>query len=642
MYRLILFLVLAVAAPVRADVIGINSLADTAANDGECTLREAILSANMDTASGAMPGECPAGSGADIIVFDVSGTVLLTADLPFIVESVTIVGAGPDLVTIDGQDLYEMFRFFSQTYKMQGLAVTRNGVGSSIRITVGGMLALDFVRVHNNDLNDVGVQAGIQCFEATLMVNWSTIEENELGSGFGITMRDCDAEINNSLVANNMGSGINVLNQLPVGETREVFIRHTTISGNTLGSSNGGGLDIGGGGSGETRVLVEHSTIVHNTASFGGGIYHSGTMNFLTLENSIVALNTASNNHPDLFASNLVTNGFNWIGISSQAAIPAGSPNANNDYVGTNAAPLDPVLANLNLFGGPAKVHRPFLVPPSPVVDHGKCNGEPHDQQGRGNTTTGTRASDIDTIADGPGSDGCDIGASEVSISGYQPALMRPLVLLSGPHLGGANMSTHLVPELPERQPYTTAPWHYDGQEDNLAPDVTTDWVLLKLKSGSPTSPPLSDVWTGAAVVVEDGAVLNADESGPLSTILGSSSVVPGMYYLEIDHRNHLSAMSRIPYAITPVSTTIEMHKPGTVWGINAAQDFGDGFIGLWGGDGDRSNDVTAFDFLNVWLPENGGPVGYRFGDFNLSSDVTAFDFLNVWLVSNGQASQVP
>ena len=107
--------------------------------------------------------------------------------------------------------------------------------------------------------------------------------------------------------------------------------------------------------------------------------------------------------------------------------------------------------------------------------------------------------------------------------------------------------------------------------------------------------------------MVEDGPVVNAEtESGPLSTIEGSSTVVPGMYYLEVEHRNHLSAMSRIPYAISPTVVTIDMTRPGTIWGINGAQDFGDGYIGLWGGDGDRSNDVTAFDFLNVWLVANG------------------------------------
>lgn len=42
------------ASPAQASTITVNSLADTAANDGKCTLGEAITSANTDTASGLL------------------------------------------------------------------------------------------------------------------------------------------------------------------------------------------------------------------------------------------------------------------------------------------------------------------------------------------------------------------------------------------------------------------------------------------------------------------------------------------------------------------------------------------------------------------------------------------------------------
>ena len=54
----------------RATTLTVNSTADIVADDGQCTLREAVFAANTDLASGEMPGECPAGSGADTIVFD--------------------------------------------------------------------------------------------------------------------------------------------------------------------------------------------------------------------------------------------------------------------------------------------------------------------------------------------------------------------------------------------------------------------------------------------------------------------------------------------------------------------------------------------------------------------------------------------
>ncbi len=62
-------------APVKAaTTIEVNSLVDGLSNDGTCTLREAVISANKDTSSGSKPGECKAGSGADIIEFKFSNS----------------------------------------------------------------------------------------------------------------------------------------------------------------------------------------------------------------------------------------------------------------------------------------------------------------------------------------------------------------------------------------------------------------------------------------------------------------------------------------------------------------------------------------------------------------------------------------
>ncbi len=55
-----------------ATTITVNGTADTVADTGTCTLREAIGAANVDTASGLTAGECVAGSGADQIVFSAS------------------------------------------------------------------------------------------------------------------------------------------------------------------------------------------------------------------------------------------------------------------------------------------------------------------------------------------------------------------------------------------------------------------------------------------------------------------------------------------------------------------------------------------------------------------------------------------
>lgn len=79
-----------------AATITVTSTADIAANDGVCTLREAITAANTDTASGAASGECAAGSGTDDIAFNIPGAgaklIATTAALPVITTPVRING----------------------------------------------------------------------------------------------------------------------------------------------------------------------------------------------------------------------------------------------------------------------------------------------------------------------------------------------------------------------------------------------------------------------------------------------------------------------------------------------------------------------------------------------------------------------
>ena len=89
---------IAVSPALWAATITVNSTADTAANDGVCTLREAITAANTNIASGVLAGECIAGSaaGVDDIVFNIvgAGVKLITpaTQLPLITTPVHING----------------------------------------------------------------------------------------------------------------------------------------------------------------------------------------------------------------------------------------------------------------------------------------------------------------------------------------------------------------------------------------------------------------------------------------------------------------------------------------------------------------------------------------------------------------------
>jgi CSLREA domain-containing protein len=108
-----LALALVAAAPQSAPAatIAVSTETDTVADDGYCSLREAIVSANADAASGATPGECPAGAGADMVtlgagLYELTTTgpsedASATGDLDILTD-LTVSGAGAASTTISG------------------------------------------------------------------------------------------------------------------------------------------------------------------------------------------------------------------------------------------------------------------------------------------------------------------------------------------------------------------------------------------------------------------------------------------------------------------------------------------------------------------------------------------------------------
>jgi len=75
----LVLLAIGLSGTASAAVINVSSVSDVLADDGACTLREAIIAANTNTASGAAVGECPAGEAGTVDVINIpAGTYLLT------------------------------------------------------------------------------------------------------------------------------------------------------------------------------------------------------------------------------------------------------------------------------------------------------------------------------------------------------------------------------------------------------------------------------------------------------------------------------------------------------------------------------------------------------------------------------------
>lgn len=276
-FRFPIFALLCLAAGTAGSTtITVNSSADTVANDGQCTLREAINSANTNAASGAMSGECAAGqaSTVDIIQFNIPGTGVHTispASTLIVTQAVKIDGytqPGSSINTLDVGDnavlrieiaggnlnpviqLNGPFSGDSSGSTIRGLVLDQFGTGFGIAIGNG------FGNGSNND-TIVGNFLGVDPTGMTVSAGDSPIS----------AVSSTNLVIGGSSPADR--NVISALNQDPVffNQTSSSFIQGNYIGVNAAGTASLGAEEgilliqgsnndkIGGTGAGEGNVI---------------------------------------------------------------------------------------------------------------------------------------------------------------------------------------------------------------------------------------------------------------------------------------------------------------------------------------------------------------------------------------------------
>jgi len=186
---------------------------------------------------------------------------------------------------------------------------------------------------------------------------------------------------------------------------------------------------------------------------------------------------------------------------------------------------------------------------------------------------------------------------------------------------------------LPLAQPYSAAPFEYNGTEvatpEILAQpgqDAAVDWVLLELRE---TAAPFALLAQRAAILQRDGDVVEPDTG---AVVLNFADVVTGDYRVSIRHRNHSGVLTAAALPLSTDVTLIDFSNPQVdVIGDESRVRAG-AFSLLWAGDVNQDQRIIANgtgndrNFLLADILQAAGNSGfnlsyihsgYQAGDFN-------------------------
>ncbi|HOH07355.1 MAG TPA: dockerin type I repeat-containing protein [bacterium] len=219
---------------------------------------------------------------------------------------------------------------------------------------------------------------------------------------------------------------------------------------------------------------------------------------------------------------------------------------------------------------------------------------------------------------------------SNVRIYGPQssPVQLSGRLLLQGAYeVGSHAMRTPAAgAAVPLQSPFPQAPY-----AASTVPAGIVDWVLVGLRS-TPTGAPVvqSSLWLRS-----DGRLIDPATAGTTVTL----AAVTGSYYVTVQTRNHLAAMSATALVFDGLNESNCDFTTGTAsyYGGKGAVQMEAGVWALQAGDINGDKAVTAADFSLWQSAARTGTAGYAAADLNLDGCCTTRDYV-LWF-ENARAS---
>lgn len=353
----------------HAAIITVNEAIDDdpATDNGSCSLREAVIAANTNTAvDSCLAGEVP----PDTISFDASlnGTPLtlsisgtgedaaMTGDLD-LTANVNLVGNGESQTVIDAGGIDRVIHAMARTGILD---VTIQGGFSG---TGGGVLATDAVVVlidcvvRNNEVDggggllDIG-GGGVAVLGGELRLQRCVVKDNAArGSsvGGGVLVSELAAPIGAFVIEDTRIIGNRVENSsggaggggvaVSVPSLPSVEIARTEISGNSVtaegGEARGGGLLLDDGRYELRNTTISGNSVAGDVRAAGGGVYVNPTFGGGIVPDRFIHNSTITDNRADGSMGGVAFGGGLAVGSGALTVLVSNTIVAGNDAGGS-------------------------------------------------------------------------------------------------------------------------------------------------------------------------------------------------------------------------------------------------------------------------------------------------------------------
>ena len=464
----------AIAPPAAADTITVTITTDTTADDGLCSLREAVQAANTNT---GVSGCAHSGAGGtDTITLGAESYQVNRSQGSIYLQSpIDLVGAGKAATTITeapDSGTSDQLLMIEGAVEMRDLTVD-GGTGRAMQVDAGDSLDLLRVGVANSDTNGTGAgifnsgtlgaiqssfdansahqkggaiynNGGTVSIDRTLFYAnrggqeggaiWSSgslfISQSTFTANYGDWETSYGGAIWNSGTATVAQSTFNANQATGYGgavynfNSGTIDLDNSTLSGNLATDTDDFGGTHGGAIANQGALTVNNSTIVDNLSDTNSaGIWMIGYVETSsTFSNTIIANNTLADG--TLANCNAgyppTSEGYNLEDETSEGATTCDFDDPESEG-GPNLdlAPAEPRLLPLGSYGGPTKT-RPGR-PTSPVLDAG--SPAPAGEEGACEEVDQRGVARPQDSSDAGGIPVCDVGAFEMRIVGNNKAI---------------------------------------------------------------------------------------------------------------------------------------------------------------------------------------------------------------------------